>query len=36
MSFSDDKQADIIDFFNTISRYLEDILNMKTFILTLL
>ena len=28
MSLSDDKQADIIDGFNTISRYLEDILNI--------
>ena len=27
MSLSDDKQADVIDAFNTISRYLEDILN---------
>ena len=27
MSFSDDKQADIIDAFNTTSRYLDDILN---------
>ena len=26
-SLSDDKQADVIDAFNTISRYLEDILN---------
>ena len=25
MSFSDDKQADIIDAFNTTSRYLDDI-----------
>ena len=25
MSLSDDKQADIIDAFNTISRYLDDI-----------
>ena len=29
MSFSDDKQADIIDTFNTISRYLDDILNIN-------
>ena len=27
MSLSDDKQADIIDAFNTTSRYLDDILN---------
>ena len=27
VSLSDDKQADIIDAFNTISRYLDDILN---------
>ena len=27
MSFSDDKQADVIDAFNTTSRYLDDILN---------
>ena len=29
MSLSDDKQADIIDAFNTTSRYLGDILNIK-------
>ena len=29
MSFSDDKQADIIDAFNTTSRYLGDILNIN-------
>ena len=29
MSLSDDKQADIIDAFNTTSRYLDDILNIK-------
>ena len=29
MSLSDYKQADIIDAFNTISRYLDDILNMN-------
>ena len=34
MSFSDDKQADIIDAFNTTSRYLDDILNIM-FILTI-
>ena len=28
MSLSDDKQADIIDTFNTTSRYLDDILNI--------
>ena len=35
MSFSDDKQADIIDAFNTSSRYMADILNIKKYILTL-
>ena len=29
MSFADDKQADIIDAFNTTSRYLDDILNIN-------
>ena len=29
MSLSDDKQADIIDAFNTIFRYLDDILNIN-------
>ena len=29
MSLSDDKQADIIDVFNTTSRYLGDILNIN-------
>ena len=29
MSFSDDKQADIIDALNTTSRYLDDILNIN-------
>ena len=29
MSLSDDKQADVIDAFNTASRYLEDILNIN-------
>ena len=29
MSLSDDKQADIIDAFNTASRYLDDILNIN-------
>ena len=28
MSLSDDKLADIIDAFNTTSRYLDDILNI--------
>ena len=28
MSVSDDKQADVIDAFNTTSRYLDDILNI--------
>ena len=28
MFFSDDKQADVIDAFNTTSRYLDDILNI--------
>ena len=29
MSLSDDKQADVIDAFNTASRYLDDILNIN-------
>ena len=29
MSPSDDKQADVIDAFNTTSRYLNDILNIN-------
>ena len=29
MSFSDDKQADIIDAYRTTSRYLDDILNVN-------
>ena len=29
MSLSDDKQADIIDDFNTTSQYLDDILNVN-------
>ena len=29
MSLCDDKQADVIDAFNTTSRYLEDILNIN-------
>ena len=34
MSLSDDKQADVIDAFNTISRYLDDILNIIIQLLT--
>ena len=29
MSLSDEKQADVIDVFNTTSRYLDDILNIN-------
>ena len=29
MSLSDDQQADVIDAFNTTSRYLDDILNIN-------
>ena len=29
MSLSDDKQADVIDVFNTTSRYLDDIVNIN-------
>ena len=29
MSLADDKQADVIDAFNTTSRYLDDILNIN-------
>ena len=29
MSLSDDKQADVIDAFNTTSRYLDDIININ-------
>ena len=29
MSLSDDKQADVIDAFNTTSRYLDDTLNIN-------
>ena len=32
MSLSDDKQADIINAFNTTSRYLDDILNIIFFL----
>ena len=35
MSLSDDKRADIIDAFNTTSRYLDDILNIIIFRLTI-
>ena len=31
MSLSDDKQADVIDAFNTTSRYLDDILNINNY-----
>ena len=31
MSLSDDKQADVIDNFNTSSRYFDDILNIHDF-----
>ena len=34
MPLSDDKQADIIDVFNTTARYLDDILNIN-YILTI-
>ena len=30
MSLSDDKEADVIDAFNTTFRYLDDILNINT------
>ena len=30
MSLSDDKQADIIDAFNTTSGYLDDVLNVNS------
>ena len=35
MSLSDDTQADVIDAFNTTSRYLDDILNIDNVILTI-
>ena len=35
MSHPDDKQTDIIDAFNTTSRYLDDILNTNDAILTI-
>ena len=31
-SLSDDKQADVIDAFNTTSRYLDDILNINVYL----
>ena len=31
MSLFDDKQANVIDGFNTTSRYLDDILNINKF-----
>ena len=34
MSLSDDKQADVIDEFNTTSSYLDDILNINTVYFT--
>ena len=36
MSLSDNKQVDIIDAFNTTSRYLDDILNIILLILPIL
>ena len=35
MSFSDDKQADVIGAINTTSRYSDDILNIDNIILTI-
>ena len=35
MSLSGDKQADVIDAFNTTSRYLDDILNINNVFLTI-
>ena len=35
MSLSDDNQTGVIDAFNTTSRYLDDILNINMFILTI-
>ena len=35
MPLSDDKQTDIIDAFNTTSRYLDDILNISSVYLTI-
>ena len=36
MSFSDDKQADVIDAFNTTSRYLDNILNIDNVYLNVM
>ena len=35
MSLSDDTQADVIDAFNTTSKYLDNILTLIMFILTI-
>ena len=35
MSLSDDNQAGVIDAFNTLSRYLDDILNINNVYLTI-
>ena len=35
MSLSDDKQTDIIEAFNTTSRYLDDILNVNNIYMTI-
>ena len=35
MSLSDDRQADIVDSFNSRSRYLDDILYINNVILTI-
>ena len=35
MSLSDDKQADVIDAFNTTSRYLDDIFYERDFMMSL-
>ena len=35
VSLSDDKQTDIIDTFNTTSRYVDDILDINDIILTI-
>ena len=34
MSLSDDKEADVIDAFNTTSRFLDDFLNINIQLLT--
>ena len=36
MPLSDDKQADIIDAFNTTSRYLDDIFKINIYFLTII